>query len=308
MRALGLLLCFAACDAGVKPAPPPPAPKPPGPKVIVTRTDFDLSYLPADSDLVFHFDVKALRAAKLWPAYASRTSKWLMRGLPKCDYDPLSDTTDVMMGVALESQHPVLVFHGIDRDKLMKCLRAAGAGVDPSVTIDGDFVTLSKSTGRSDMLQLVDAHTVVMQLDHPTKESFAQLVGSPLLADAAMVAELKRAPSGVAITMVSRPDSKALAKKWAIGGHVRRVSGTLSLTHRLDAQFVTVLGSAEEAAQLDKAMQGQLENAQVKQMFDRLKARAQGDTITMEVGMTEKQLANLVTMIDGMLGGVSLPD
>ncbi|HSD89801.1 MAG TPA: hypothetical protein VLB44_19855, partial [Kofleriaceae bacterium] len=90
MRTLALLLCLAACDAGAKPEPtpaPPPA-KPAAPvKPPNAIAGADLTYLPADSDVLLHIDVAALRRSKLWPTYARDVAKLIAPGFGDCGDD-----------------------------------------------------------------------------------------------------------------------------------------------------------------------------------------------------------------------------
>src|SRR5258706_8057363 len=114
VRALILMSLVAACDAGeTKHAPPPPIK--PSTNVVTTVAGSDLSYLPADSDIVVQVDVKALRRSKLWPSYEADVAKLLVPGFAHCDYKPLSDATSIVIGVPLKAKLGIFVIRGVDR-------------------------------------------------------------------------------------------------------------------------------------------------------------------------------------------------
>jgi hypothetical protein len=302
VRTLVLLSCLVvACDAGEKPIPPAPD-KQPAPKVVTTGQP-DWSYLPADSDLVISLDVAKLRQSTLWKTYERDVTRLLMPGFADCTYSPLADVTSVTIGLPLKSELGVFVIRGLDRDKTLDCLRTTKPDSPATAAFDGDFVTLTrKARDAVNILTFADAKTMVMQgSTKPTKQTLTEVVksGAPLLQNAAFVAARRNVQSNAAVTILSRPGSAELAAKWTqMGMHLTQLSGTVNLTDRLDTRFVMVLANADEAKQLADVTQTQL-NA-TKTFFDKADARAQGDTVTFELGMTADQIKSMAGMLTGL--------
>jgi hypothetical protein len=126
--------------------------------------------------------------------------------------------------------------------------------------------------------------------------------GAPLAKDAQFVAAVARANSSAAIVAVSRPGSEALAKQMKQSGtHLSFFYGSLNLTDRLEVMYAMDVETASEAKTLVDTMKSQLDNQSVKQMFDRLEARVQDKTVTLEIVMNEQKLANMAGMFRGLI-------
>jgi hypothetical protein len=291
---------LVACDAGVKPEPPTPAPaKHEEPPVATVIAGMNLAYLAADSDMIIHVDVAALRQGKLWPTYESHIANLL---LPKlgCTYAPVRDVATVEVGVTLATGLGVFVVRGIDRDKTLACLHQSRGA-----RFDGDFVTVTDG-----VLEFVDATTLVMQKGkQPTKATLTQVLhdgNAPLRTDSMFTAAIKRLPLHAGITTVSRPNSAEMQSKWKqMGIEFRYFFGSLDVTDQpelgIHIQFAMVLGTADQATQFTTMMQSQVKSVQVNQMFDGIDVAASGDTTNMKIAMSETKLASLVRMIDQML-------
>jgi hypothetical protein len=294
---------LVACDAGVKSEPPAPVPakhEVPPPVVIA---GMNLAYLAADSDMIVHVDVTALRQSKLWPTYESHLANLLLPSFA-CTYAPVRDIATVEVGVTLETGLGVFVVRGIDRDKTLACLHQS-AGVH----FDGDFVTVIDGRG-TDILGFVDATTMVVQRGkQPTRATLTQVLhdrNAPLATDPTFAPAIKRLPPHASVATVSRPNSKEMQSKWKqMGTDFQYFFGSLDVTDKpelgIQVQFAMVLGTADQATQFTTLMQGQLKSAQVNQMFDRFDVAASGDTTNMKIAMSETKLAALVRMIDQML-------
>jgi hypothetical protein len=299
VRTAALICLLVACDAGVKPEPPTPAPAKheEAPAAIVGP---NLAYLAADSDMIIHVDVAALRQGKLWPTYESRVANLMLPNFG-CDYAPVREVATVEIGVTIKTGLGVFVVRGIDRNKTLECLhKSSGAH------FDGDFVTVTHG-GATDVLTFVDATTMLLQKGkQPTKATLTQVVhdgNAPLRTDQAYAAAIKRLPPHANVTTVSRPNSEEMQSKWKqMGIQFRYFYGSMDVTEvGLQLQFAMVLGTADQATQLTTLMQAQLKSAQVNQLFDRFEVAANGDTTNMKIGINETKLASLVRMIDGML-------
>jgi hypothetical protein len=303
VRTLAWILCLAACDAGEKPAPPAaPQPAPTVKQPVVVGAD--LTYLPAESDLMIHIDVTRLRKSKLWPTYAPDLAKLLVPAFASCGDSALGQLATVDIGIVLAAELEVYVFRGLDRDNTLACLRAKSE--TRTTTFDGDFVTVTSKNGANSVLTFVDARTMVMQGAKQTKQTLQHALqagaDAPLGKNEQFAAVLNKAGRSAAMTIASRPGSESITAQMAIVGvKVSHLWGTLDAGDRLELHYAMVVGSADEANKLGHTMEGQLHSPQVKQMFDHIGARTQGDTVSLDVVLSEAKLASLVAMLRPMM-------
>jgi hypothetical protein len=153
----------------------------------------------------------------------------------------------------------------------------------------------------------VDATTFVAAHTHktPDKDALMKILatGAPLESDAALVAtheRIGRAP----MTLVSRRGGK-LADAWAaMGVKPVEVYGSMHVGERADIRFVMELPTSGEATQIANMLKGQLSS--LKTFADRTNAIAQGNTVTLDFGMTEAQVDTMFTSLQGAWAG-SLP-
>jgi len=288
VRTIALTCLLVACDAGVKtepPAPSPVAPKPVAPKPAGP----DLTYLPANVDVVFKIDVALLRESKLWPLYNQLVERSLVPGKP-CEH-PLDDVSTVMVGMAVKSEASVLVFRGIDQQKLLACLHQPGAA-----TFDGGFATVH-NTNTVDVLRFVDPHTLVVER---AKQATRPSLERDVAHDKTLVDALAKLPAKAGIAMASRPGSADLAEKWTtVGTHLEALTGTLAGGDELKLELAMVVRTHDEAEQFANMMKAQLKAATT--MFDRIETTAQDRTVTIDIALGEAKLTSLMTMLGGVL-------
>jgi hypothetical protein len=308
VRALACILCLAACDAGAKPEPPhtqPPAKQKLAipPKQPANTSAFNLTYLPADSDVLVHVDVAKLRQSKLWPSYSHDAAKLLVAGFSNCDYDPMTEIASVDVGVPIASGLSVFVIRGIDRKKSLECFHRIEKEPDRSM-FDGDFFTLTTLRGTR-VMKFIDEHTLVVQgTNKPTKQTLEAVIesGTPLANNKEVASALVRSQSLAAVTVISRPGSEALAKQMDPAGvKFKFFYATLDLTDQLAVHYVMDLYSPDQATSLANMMKGQLDNQSVKQLFDQLETHAQENVVMVTARLGETKLANLAGMVRGMI-------
>jgi hypothetical protein len=295
VRALIAILLVVACDAGERPARvvPPPA------KLLAepALASIDLTYLPANSDIVFRLDVAAMRTATLWTKHTASIWKLMLGWLATCDEPALRDVSSVTVGVPLESGPAVFVIRGIERATATRCMQAA-----KTVTFDGDVIA-TQSNGVTMLMMFVDATTLVIagSQQPTTKQQLAQVVqsGAPLAKDAALVAtheRIGRAP----VTMVTRPSGK-LSRQWAmLGVRPTDLYATMHVGDRLDLRVGMVLAAPEDASRLASSVKDQL--AIAKRFFDRVEVSAHGNALTIDLGVTDVQLDALMSWWVEFLG------
>jgi hypothetical protein len=286
VRTIALICLLAACDAGEKTEPPAPIPVAPKPVVVAGP---DLTYLPAGADVIFKIDVARLRESKVWPHYQQVVERSLVPGKP-CEHS-LDGVSTVMVGMMVKPEANVLVFRGIDQQKLLTCLHQPGAA-----TFDGDFVTVHNAS-TVDVLRFVDPHTLVVER---AKQATRPSLERDVAHDSTLVAALAKLPAKAGIVMASRPGSTELAEKWTtLGTHLEALTGTLTSDNELKLEVAMVMKTHDEAEQFTTMMKAQLKSATT--MFDRLEATAQDRTVTIDVALGEAKLKSMMQMVGGMI-------
>jgi hypothetical protein len=298
-----LTTLIAACHGpGPAPAPasPPPVPAPAGPDL-----SDPLALLPADSDVIVRIDVAAMRRSPLWAKYKDHVIAAIAPSFADCGYDPFSDITTITAGLPMSNELGNFVIRGLDRDKTLHCLHTSKVETDTSVTFDGDILTLTNKSGSVNMLTFVDAHNAVMQgSTKPTKETLNQALklGAPLRADADLQAVEKKLASNAALSFVSRPGSSAFPRlmQQRIGAPARYLYATLHLSDRVEAHAAIVLANPDDATAIAAQMQPKI--AALKGYVDQFEERADGDTLLVDVAITEAQVKGLVEMVQTVIG------
>jgi hypothetical protein len=301
--ALSILLLAACRDSATTPPPPTATPAVP-PRVDVADP---LALLPADSDVVIRLDLAAARKSPLWPKYEPTVRDFIVPGFADCGYDPLAEVTTVTAGIPMGSEQGVFVIRGIDRDKTVKCLRTSKTETQTTATFDGEFITLENKSGAVNLLTFTDAKTAVMQgSQNPTKASLTQAmqIGAPLRRNAEFLAAEQKLAPGAVLAMVSRPGSRAFSQvmQAKTGVPSRYLYATVHLTDRVEGKFTLVLENAQDAAAVAESSRANFEDA--KAYLDRVDVRAQGDTLQVDLAMTEAQIKTIVEMVKPLLGGL----
>lgn len=288
VRTIALLCVLVACDAGENKSNAP-VPIPVMPKAPPVLDGPDLTYIPANADLVFRIDVARLRTSKLWPLYSNVLERSLIPG-KLCEH-ALDGVTTVMIGMDVTAEKNVLVFHGIDQQTLQTCLHQPGAA-----TFDGAFATVH-NTNTYDVLTFVARSTMVVER---ARQATRPVLDTNVQHDGALVAALAKLPTKAGMVMASRPSSKDLAAKWAtLGTHLEAVTGTLTTDDDMKLEVAMVLQTHDEAEKLASMVQGQLKATTT--MVDRADATAQDRTVTITVALGEPKLKTLMDSVGGLL-------
>lgn len=270
---------------------------------VVTTAGFDLSYLPADADVIVHVDVAKLRKSKLWSTYSHDIAKLLAPGFSGCAYEPLSNASSVEIGIPADTGPTMFVVRGIDRDQTLTCFKTANRVT--AATFDGDYVTLTGPIGTTRVATFVDKTTLVMQTTkEPTKQTLQQAVqaGAPLRKNAEFVVALNRATKSAGVIAASRPGSAKLAATMKTSGvTLGFFTGWIDLDTRFELHYAMEVASPTEATTLASTMKAQFDTPQVKQMFDGIESKAQDKTVTLDVTLGETKLATLVGMVRSLI-------
>ena len=280
-RTIMMCALLVACDQGAKPEPPKVEAK----KVVEnekepTGLSDPLAMMPANADLVVRLDVATLRRTSWWKQLAPRAWAKVAPELATCDYDVLGNIATLTAGVtqlkAGVSPDAVIVLHGIDREKTMKCVAA-----------------------KRESYAFVDAKTLVMVRSKDAAKAKLETAlrdGSPLRQNASYMAIEKLMPRDAHVTVVMPSSSKMLERSMQAGG--------MKLTHafafgrvdqRLDLDFTFAFNSAEEATQVASMLQKQV--SALKNMFDKIDARAVDTNAQLRIGMTEAQVTQMANLL-----------
>jgi len=310
VRALTLLLplTLLACDKGepAKAKAPPPAlvnKSVPGP---IDVSD-PLALMPAESDVVITLDFAALRKSPLFAKYRGLVSEFIVPGFADCTYNPLDTITTVAAGIPMSSKMGVFVMRGLDRDKILACLRTSTKETNTTVSFDGDIVRLRNKSGALNLLTFVDATTAVMQgSEEPTNDTLAAAlaIGAPLRKDTKFLGAQKHAQPGAVVTIIGRPDSPELSKKLeeklGPGRATRGLATSIHFTDVVSARFMIEMVDPADAEMLAEGMKPQLES--FRQFLERYDIKANGPVLTIDAVITEQQIQTLVELVKSMQG------
>jgi len=90
----------------------------------------------------------------------------------------------------------------------------------------------------------------------------------------------------------------------AMGVKPKALFGSVNVTDGLTLDMRMRLSTPEEATQLVSMLKGQINNPQVKQMFDKLDVATDGVDAKFGVAMSQAKLQALIGMVGGMMGGM----
>ncbi len=203
-----------------------------------------------------------------------------------------------------------IVIHGPDKAKMMACLDkvkddAAKKGTE--ITQDGDVVLVKDKKGTTSAMMFVNDSTLLGVIGSKgnaegVKEAAkgtSALKTSPTFVD--MYSKINTQDS---IWMLINGNSPALQKASGMGIKPKAVFGSLNLTDGLSVDVRVRMGTPEEVKSFVGMAQGQINNPQVKQMFDTLDITGDGTDAKITVKMSAQKLQALVGMLGGMMGGM----
>lgn len=281
-RTIAMCALLVACDQGAKPEPPKATTKIVEEVKEPTGFSDPVALMPANADAVVRLDIAALRRTSWWPPVASRAWAEVAPELANCDYDALGNIASVTAGlsqVAEGQTDAVVVVHGIDRDKMQKCL-----------------------AGKNAPYAFVDVKTMVImraKVEAQAKLETALRGGTPLRQNASYTAIEKLVPRDAHVTMVMAPGSKMLERSNQVGMKLQYAYASARVDQRLDVDMTLAFNTAVEATQVSTLMKQQF--AGLKSLFDKLDARVVDKTAQLHFGMTEAQATQMTSML-GALG------
>ncbi|MBV8758564.1 MAG: hypothetical protein JO257_14860 [Deltaproteobacteria bacterium] len=284
--------------------------------VAVAGTD-DLSLLPVDSEMVMGLNFAQLQQSALWKQFSPKLMEKAATGLAQfkaaCGFDPLEAVKNVSMGLkGLGGTQPdgVIVVHGPEKAKVMACVdkaKAEAAKNGTELTVDGDVFVVKDKSGQPSAFTFVGDSTLIGTIGTMgTKDGvLAAAKGQSSLKSSQMFTEMySKINTNDSLWILMNGNSPAFSKMGSMGVKPKAIFGSINVTDGLTVDMRMRLGTPDEAKQLVTMLQGQLNNPQVKQMFDKLDVTQDGADAKFGVAMSNQKLQQLVQMVGGMMGGM----
>ena len=278
----------------------------------------DLSLLPVDSEAVIGINFSQVQQSALWkqfvqPKLAASDLSGIQKFKALCGFDPLETLKSVAVGLkGLGGDAPTgaIVVHGFDKSKSMSCFDKEGVSdieKDGSkVTIDGDVVMITDKSGKQFGFTFVNDTTALAVIgpDAATKEGIKKVAagGGALKTSPAFVEMFQKISTGDSMWMVMNGSSPMFNKAAAMGMKFKAMYGSVNVTDGLTVDLRFRFNTPDEAAQLVTMTKGQINNAQVKAMFDKIDVTSDGADAKFTVAMSAEKLKALAGMVGGMMG------
>jgi len=284
--------------------------------VAVAGTD-DLSLLPVDSEMVMGLNFAQLQQSALWKQFSPKLMEKAATSLAEfkvaCGFDPLEAVKSVSMGLkGLGGTQPdgVVVVHGPEKTKVMACVGKAkeeAAKQGTEITVDGDVFIVKDKSGQPSAFTFVNDNTLIGTIGTMgTKDGvLAAAKGQSALKSSATFTEMfSKINTQDSLWLLMNGNSPAFSKMGSMGVKPKAIFGSINVTDGLTVDMRMRLGTPDEAKQLVTMLQGQINNPQVKQMFDKLDVAQDGSDAKFSVAMSNQKLQQLVQMVGGMMGGM----
>jgi hypothetical protein len=278
----------------------------------------DLSLLPADSEMVMGLNFAQLQQSALWKQFAPKLMEKAASGLAEfkaaCGFDPMEKVKSVSIGMkgldGGKTPDGAVVIHGLDKAQSMACLdkaKAEAAKSGSEITVDGDVFTVKAKNGETTAWTFVDSDTLLGSIG-PTASKDTLLAaakgGSALKSSATFLEMYSKINTKESLWLLINGNAAFMQKAAQAGIKPKAVFGSVNVTDGLTVDMRIRLATPDEAKQLVTMMQGQTNNAQVKQMFDKLDVTQDGPDAKLAVAMSNQKLQQLIGMVGGMMGGM----
>jgi hypothetical protein len=277
----------------------------------------DLALLPVDSEMVMGLNFAQLQQSALWKQYSPKLMEKAAGGLADfkaaCGFDPLEAVKTVsigMKGLGGTTPDGVIVVHGPEKAKVMACMdkaKAEAAKKGSEVTVDGDVFMVKDKSGNNTAFTFVNDTTLVGVMGATASKDTvlaAAKGGSALKTSPAFVEMFSKINTGDSLWMLMNGNSPAFSKMGSMGVKPKAIFGSVNVTDGLTLDMRIRLATNDEATNLVNMLKGQINNPQVKQMFDKLDVVADGTDAKFSVAMSNQKLQQLIGMVGGMMGGM----
>ncbi|HEX5063596.1 MAG TPA: hypothetical protein VFV99_29665 [Kofleriaceae bacterium] len=278
----------------------------------------DLSLLPADSEIVMGLNFAQLQQSALWKQFAPKLMEKAASGLAEfkaaCGFDPIEQIKSVSLGMkgvdGGKTPEGAVVIHGLDKGKSMACIdkaKAEAAKKGSDITVDGEVFTVKDKNGQLTAWTFVGGDTLLGVLGPSASKDTvlaAAKGGSALKTSQTFVDMYSKINTKESLWLLINGNAPFMAKAASAGVKPKAVFGSVNVTDGLTVDLRIRLATPDEATNLVKMMQGQTNNPQVKQMFDKFDVTADGADAKIAIAMSNQKLQQLIGMIGGMMGGM----
>jgi hypothetical protein len=277
----------------------------------------DLALLPVDSELVMGLNFAQLQQSALWKQYSPKIMEKAAGDLAdfkaQCGFDPLEVVKSVtigMKGLGGATPDGVMVIHGPEKAKTMACfdkMKPEATKKGTEITIDGDVVLVKDKSGEPTAFTFINDNTMVGVIGaNATKDGVlaAAKGGSTLKTSPAFVEMYSKINTNDSLWGLANGNSPAFSKMGAMGLKPKAIFGSVNVTDGLTLDMRIRTEKPDDAKQFVTSMQGQINNPQVKQMFDKLDVTQDNADIKISVAMSNQKLQQLTQMLGGMMGGM----
>ncbi len=292
--------------------------KPAVPNAMSDANGSDLSLLPVDSEMVIGLNFAQLQTSALWKQFSPKLMDKMSGNLADfkalCGFDPMESFKSMAIGMknvgGTGTPDGAMVIHGPDKAKMLACIdksKAKAAEKGTEMTVDGDVVLVKNKDGTTAAITFVNDTTMLATIGSKgTKDGVLEAAkgASALKSSATFVDMYSKINTGDSLWMLINGNSPALAKAGAMGVKPKAVFGSLNVTDGLTVDVRIRMGTPEEAKSFVGMAQGQINNPQVKQMFDALDVTNDVNDARISVKMSAAKLQALVGMVGGMMGGM----
>lgn len=276
----------------------------------------DLTFLPADSDLVLDIDVEQIKQSALWGQYAPPFVEKLNAALgdfkAACGFSPVDEVRSVAIGMKnLGADQPdaVIVVRGPKRTlmtsgcvaKLQTELQKDGS----TFTVDGDTYSVVSKDGRHGAMRFVGDTTLVLATGVAgTKDGLAAIAkgGAGLDTSPTFTALLKGIDRTHSVWFALNGNSPVMAQLAAIGAKPKAVFGSINVSDGLTFDGAMRFGTPDEAQSLLALSKQVTQSPMVAQMFDKLDINATGTDLTASAAMGPQKLKAVVQQMMTMMG------
>jgi hypothetical protein len=293
-----------------------PLTKPAGAGAMVAGSD-DLALLPSDSELVIGLNFAQLQKSALWQQFAPKLMEKAASGLADfkamCGFDPFEKFKSVSLGLkGLEGKAPdgAVVVHGLDKAQTMACVekgKAEFAKKGTEVTVDGDVFTMKGKGGEAMAWTFINNDTMLGTTGVAGNKDgvLAAAKGTAGLKTSTKFVEMySKINTGESMWFLVNGNAPFMAKASLPGSKPQAIFGSLNVTDGLTVDVRFRMATADEAKGMVDMMKGQTNNAQVKQMFDKLDVTMDANDAKLSLAMSQEKLKNLAAMVGGMMGGM----
>jgi hypothetical protein len=277
----------------------------------------DLALLPVDSEMVMGLNFAQLQQSALWKQYSPKLMEKVAGNLADfkaaCGFDPMEAFKSVtigMKGLGGTTPDGVMVIHGPEKAKVMACndkMKAEAAKKGTDISVDGDVILIKDKSGNNSAFTFTNDNTLVGVMGTTASKDTvlaAAKGGSTLKSSPAFVEMFSKINTNDSLWLLMNGNSPAFSKMDSMGVKPKAIFGSVNVTDGLTLDMRIRLGTPDEAKQLVTMLQGQINNPQVKQMFDKLDVTQDNTDAKFSVAMSNQKLQQLVGMVGGMMGGM----